>query len=251
MSFGAMQSGRYGFEKQTTSAKKQIYGATMALPDGRIFRYVENGGTAIAEGLVVASEAPTAHHSQDRPITTGATGSNPAVGDTTIAITLAGTAAAKDLYAEGYLFLNEDDTTPHEMYKIKGHPAIASSGTGIFTIDEPDGFQTAITAGTDVAGLIKSPYKDLVVAPAAVAGRFVGVTCADLEANYFGWVQVAGLASVKIDGTPAFGTLVGASGTHAGQLVAVGTDTTAALARVHGQNTTDNEFHTVMLMNLF
>ena len=42
MSFGAIQSGLYGFEKQTTSKKRQVYGATMALPDGRVYRYVEN-----------------------------------------------------------------------------------------------------------------------------------------------------------------------------------------------------------------
>ena len=179
MSFNPVQGGRYGFEKITTSDQRQVLGAEMAFPDGRKFRYVNNGGTAIGEGLVVASEAPAGNHDEDLVITT-----SPSVGDTAISITLGGTAAAKDLYAEGYLFFNLASTTPHEMYKIKGHPLIASSGTVIITIDEPDGFQTAITAGTDTAGLIKSPYKDIVVAPAAVAGRFVGVTAADLEADY-------------------------------------------------------------------
>lgn len=246
MSFNPVQGGRYGFEKITTSDQRQVLGAEMAFPDGRKFRYVANGGTAIGEGLVVASEAPAGNHDEDLVITT-----SPSVGDTTISITLGGTAAAKDLYAEGYLFFNLASTTPHEMYKIKGHALIASSGTGEITIDEPDGFQTAITAGTDTAGLIKSPYKDIVVAPAAVAGRFVGVTCADLEADYYGWVQVSGMATAKIDGTPAVGTLVGASSNHAGQFLAVGADTTPAIARVHGKAGVDNEFHTVMLMNLF
>ena len=246
MSFGAIQSGRYGFEKQTHSAKRAVYGATMALPDGRVFRYVENGGTAIGEGLVVAAEAPAGNHDDDLVVATSST-----VGGFTIGITLGGTAAAKDLYAEGYIRPNLAATTPHEMYKIKGHAAIGSSGTGTFTIDEPDGFQTAITAGTDSVGLIKSPYKDVVVAPAAVAGRFVGVTCADLEADYFGWIQVSGIANVKMDGTPAIGTLVGASSNHAGQLLAVAADTTPALARVHGIAAVDNEFSSVFLMNLF
>ena len=246
MSFSPIQGGRYGFEKITTSDQRQVLGAEMAFPDGRKFRYVNNGGTAIGEGLVVASEAPTGHHDEDLVITT-----SPSVGDTTISVTLEGTAAAKDLYAEGYIFFNLASTTPHEMYKIKGHPLIASSGTGVITIDEPDGFQTAITAGTDKVGLIKSPYKDIVVAPAAVAGRFVGVTAADLEADYYGWVQVAGMATAKIDGTPAVGTLVGASSNHAGQLLAIGADTTPALARLHGKAGVDNEFHTVMLMNLY
>ena len=246
MSFNPVQGGRYGFEKITTSDQRQVLGAEMAFPDGRKFRYVANGGTAIGEGLVVASEAPAGNHDEDLVITT-----SPSVGDTTISITLGGTAAAKDLYAEGYLFFNLASTTPHEMYKIKGHPLIASSGTGEITIDEPDGFQTAITAGTDTAGLIKSPYKDIVVAPAAVAGRFVGVTCADLEADYYGWVQVAGMATAKIDGTPAVGTLVGASSNHAGSLLAIGADTTPALARLHGKAGVNDEFHTVMLMNLY
>lgn len=246
MSFSPIQGGRYGFEKITTSDQRQVLGAEMAFPDGRKFRYVANGGTAIGEGLVVASEAVAGHHDEDLVITT-----SPAVGDTTIGVTLEGTQAAKDLYAEGYIFFNLAATTPHEMYKIKGHPLIASSGTGTITIDEPDGFQTAITASTDTAGLIKSPYKDIVVAPAAIAGRFVGVTAADLEADYYGWIQVAGLASAKIDGTPAVGTLVGASSNHAGQLLAIGADTTPALARLHGKAGVDNEFHTVMLMNLY
>ena len=246
MSFGAIQSGRYGFEKQTHSSQKQVLGATMALPDGRIFRYVANGGTAIGEGLVVASEAPAGNHDDDLTVST--TGE---VGGTTIGITLGATAAAKNLYAEGYIRPNLASTTPHEMYKIKSHPAIDGSASGTFTIDEPDGFQTAITAGTDTVGLIKSPYMDIVVAPAAVAGRFVGVTCADLEADYYGWVQVAGIANAKIDGTPAIGTLVGASSNHAGQLLAIGADTTPALARIHGIAGVDNEFHSVFLMNLF
>lgn len=246
MSFSSIQSGRYGFEKQTTSAKRQVYGATMALPDGRVFRYVENGGTAIGEGLVVASEAPAGNHDDDLVVATSSS-----VGGFTIGVTLGGTAAAKNLYAEGYIRPNLAATTPHEMYKIKSHAAIGSGGTGTITIDEPNGFQTAITAGTDTVGLIKSPYKDVVVAPAAVAGRFVGVTCADLEADYFGWIQVSGVANVKIDGTPAFGTLVGASSNHAGQLEAVGADTTAAVARVHGITAVDNQYHSVFLMNLF
>jgi hypothetical protein len=246
MAFPKTISGSYGWEKQTTSAQRQVLGAEMVFADGRKYRYVENGGTAIGEGLIVASEAPAGNHDEDLVVATSGS-----AGGTTIGVTLGGTAAAKNLYAEGYIFSNLASTTPHEMYKIKGHPLISSSGTGTITIDEPDGFQTAITAGTDTVGLIKSPYKDVVVAPAAVAGRFVGATTADLEADYFGWVQVSGLASIKIDGTPAVGTLVGASSNHAGQLLAVGADTTPALGRLHGKAGVDNEFHTVFLMNLY
>jgi hypothetical protein len=77
------------------------------------------------------------------------------------------------------------------------------------------------------------------------------VTCADLESNYFGWIQVAGLASIKCDTTPAMGSLVGASSNHAGQFLVVGSDVTPAVARIHGLVGKDNEYHTAMLMNLY
>ena len=64
-------------------------------------------------------------------------------------------------------------------------------------------------------------------------------------------VQVAGMGVAAIDGTPAVGTLVGASGTHAGSLVPVGADTTPALGRLHGKAGVNDEYHTVMLMNLY
>jgi len=250
MSFPTTVAGKYGWEKVQTSTQKHKLGTEMVFMDGRKFRYVENGGSGISEGLLVASPAPAGNHDEDLVITT-----SPSAGATTISITLGATEAAANLYAEGYLFFNvpilATSANPHEMYAIKSHAYIASGGTGVFTIDEEDGFTTAVTAGTETAGLIVNPYKDVVVAPAAVAGRFVGVTCRSMTADYFGWVQVAGLATVAVDGTPAVGTVVGASSNHAGQFLVVGADTTPAVARMHGKAGVDNEYHTAFLMNLY
>ena len=249
MAFPNTISGSYGWEKVQPSAQKHKLGTEMCFVDGRNFRYVENGGSAITEGLLVASEAPAGNHDEDLAVATTAAGS------TTVAVTLGATAAAKNLYAEGYLFINVPilgtSANPHEMYKIKSHAQADANAAVTLTLNEPDGLVTAVTNGTETVGLIKSPYKDIVVAPAAVAGRFVGVTTRSMTANYFGWIQVAGLATVAMDGTPAFGTLVGASSNHAGQFLAVGADTTPAVARVHGKAGVDNEYHTVFLMNLY
>jgi hypothetical protein len=249
MAFPNTISGIYGWEKQQTSDQRHKLGTEMAFVDGRKFRYVENGGSGISEGLLTASEAPAGNHDEDLVVATTAAGS------TTVAVTLGATAAAKNLYAEGYLFINvpilATSANPHEMYRIKDHAVVLSAGVLTANLEEPDGLVTAITNGTETVGLIKNPYKDIVVAPAAVAGRFVGVTCRSLTADYFGWIQVAGLAVVAMDGTPAFGTLVGASSNHAGQFLAVGADTTPAVARIHGKGGVDNEYHTVMLMNLY
>ena len=247
MSFPTTISGSYGWEKQTTSAQRQVLGAEMAFADGRKYRYVENGGTALEEGKVVASEAPTGHHDEDLAVATTAAGSS------SVTVTLEGTAAAKNIYAEGYLFFNKPTLSTagsRVFYKIKSHPQADASATLALTLDEPDATVIAVTNGTETAGLIKSPYKDIVVAPAAIVGRYVGVTACQIAANYFGWVQVAGLSVVAMDGTNAMGTLVGSSGTHAGSMIAVGADVTSAVGRVHGVVSVNDEHHTVMLLNL-
>ena len=248
MSFPTTLGGSYGWEKQTTSSQRQVLGAEMAFPDGRKFRYVENGGTALQEGNVVASEAPVAHHDEDLGVTTVAAGAS------SVTVTLEGTEVTKNLYAEGYLFFNLPTMSTagsRVFYKIKSHPQADASATVAITLDEPDGTVIAVTNGTETAGLIKSPYKDIVVAPAAIVGRYVGVTVSQIAASYFGWVQVAGMTVATLDGNVALGTVVGSSGTHAGSLVAVGADVTAALGRVHGKVGVNDEYHTVMLMNLY
>jgi hypothetical protein len=248
MAFPTTVSGSYGWEKQTTSAQRQVLGAEMAFADGRKYRYVENGGTALEEGKVVSSEAPEAQHDEDLPVATTAAGSS------SVTVTLGSVDAAKNLYAEGYLFFNKPTLSTvgsRVFYKIKSHPQADAAATLALTLDEPDATVIAVTNGTETAGLIKSPYKDIVVAPAAIVGRYVGVTACQVAANYFGWVQVAGLSVVAMDGTNAMGTLVGSSGTHAGSMIAVGADVTSALGRVHGLVSVNDEYHTVMLMNLY
>ena len=86
--------------------------------------------------------------------------------------------------------------------------------------------------------------------PTTLTGTCVGVTVNSFTADYFGWIQTAGVSVGKIDGTPAVNTLVSASTNHAGQFLAVGADTTPAYARMWGKAGVDNEFHTIVLMNL-
>ena len=222
----------------------------MVFVDGREYSYTENGGSAIAEGLLVSAEAPAGNHDEDLAVATTAAGAS------SVTVTLGNTAAAKDLYKDGYLFLNviTATSTVHEFYKIKSHPQADGNATLKLTLHDNDKLHTAITNGTDVAGLLKSPYKDVVVAPAAVAGRHVGVTVNNFTADYFGWLQTAGLAIGCIDGggsAIAFGVGLSASSNHAGQLMAVAADPTVTVARVHGvASATDNEFHTIWLQNL-
>ena len=246
MSFPNSIAGNYGWEKEETSSQKHPLGTLMTFPDGRKFRYTHNGGTAIGEGLLAASPALVAHHGSDGDLAVATT----AAGSTTISVTLEGTAAAKDLFAEGYLWFNAAGTSVHEFYKIKSHPAIDSSSAGTITLDEESGLHQAVTNGTDTAGLMRNPYKDAIVATAALNERPIGVTVNNFTADYYGWVQTAGLSVAKIDGTPALNAPLGPSSNHAGQLLVAGADTTGGIARIVSLAGVDNEYAPVFLYNM-
>jgi hypothetical protein len=248
MAFPVSIAGSYGWEKVETSDQKHKLGTRMQFADGREFRYTHNGGTAIGEGLLVAAEALVAHHGSDGDLAVATT----AAGSQTISVTVEGTEAAKNLYAEGYLWFNAAGTSVHEFYKIEKHDAFDSGGAATVTLDDQNGLHQAVTNGTDTAGLMKSPYKDVIVCTAALAERPVGVTVNNFTANYYGWIQTRGLSVAKIDAaaTAALNTPLGPSTDHAGQLRAVGADTTGGVARIVSLAGVDNEYAPVILYNL-
>ena len=234
-----------GWEKQETSSQKHKLGTRGMTADGRVFYYAENSGTAITRGgQVVDGIAAVGAHDMDLAATATSSGATSFTSGTSLTVT-------KDQYKDGYVYFN-DGPAEGEVYRVKSNTAV-SSATGLkVTIDDEDGLVTALTTSS-LFGLMYNPYKDVKIidGDGTMTTGPLGVTCMPFTADYFGWVQVAGIATVAMDGTPAFGTLVGASSNHAGQFLAVGADTTPAVARVHGKAVVDNEYHTVMLMNLY
>ena len=105
--------GDYGDEKLTSTTEDLglILGTRMVLPDGRVYRYAFTNGAAPA-GQGVQSSAALANHDSDLAVASAA-----AVGAKSVSVTLGGTAAAKDLYANGYLFVNDVNGEGH-VYKI-------------------------------------------------------------------------------------------------------------------------------------
>ena len=112
-------------------------------------------------------------------------------------------------------------------------------------------FRYVEAAGTDVVGLIGSPWKDIVVAPTTTLGMTVGLTCNTITASYYGWVQTAGPALALVDA--AAGTAVGSAlmtGTnHAGQMELLTYEDEAyrALATLGSLAAVDNEYAFVQL----
>ena len=246
MAFPDYVTGMAGWEKQTSSTKGHPLGTKMVIRD-RTFRYVEAAAVEIGEGLLVSQQ--TAVTTQDDDLAIAATA---AAGATSVSVTLGGSNnLEKNEYQDGYIFNNTAAGTAALMYRIKSHPYSAHSSNVTITLDEPDGLVNAWTAGTDVVGLIGSPWKDVVVAPTTVIGMTVGLTCNTIPASYYGWVQTAGPALALVDAaaTTAVGSALMAGTNHAGQMELLTYEDEAyrAVATLGSLAAVDNEYAFVQL----
>jgi hypothetical protein len=188
--------GDYGSEKVTSTTEDLGHeiGTRMVLPDGRTFRYAFADGAAGA-GTGVQSSAAVANHDMDLVVTAAA-----AVGANSVSVTLGGTAAAEDLYASGYLYVNDGPGEGH-VYRIRQHDAIGSGGTG--TINLADGDTIAVALTTDsLVGLVANPFMNVIPTPGgAQTGRCVGYAATAAADNEYFWVQTRGESSLLVDGT--------------------------------------------------
>ena len=142
----------YGMEKQETSDQRHKLGTRATTPDGRVFYYVENSGTAISTGgQIVDGIAAVAAHDMDLAATATSAGATSFTSGTSLTVT-------KNQYKDGYVYFN-DGPGQGEIYRVKSNTAV-SSATGLsITIDEEDGLATALTTSS-LFGLMYSPYKD-------------------------------------------------------------------------------------------
>jgi len=182
--------GDFGDEKVTGTTKLHPYGTRMVLPDNRVFYYGQTDGAQTA-GAICQSAVGVANHDMDLATTTAS------AGDKSVTVTLGGTAAAEDLYAEGYLYVN-DGTGQGHNYKIRQHDAIGSGGSGAVNLMDGDAIATGFEAAT-IVGLAKNPYKDFIVYPTTSTGHAVGVAATDFDDDDYGWLQTWGPAAVLCD----------------------------------------------------
>lgn len=184
---------------QESQTKNSPLGAEITLNDGRKFHYCLNGATALAAGKMIETPAWATDH-------TALAVNTAAKGDMTLTITNgASTAITKDMYADGYVF-TEDDTGEGQMLKIKSHPAAAVSASCVLTLYDP--VRVAFAAATTV-GIAKNPFSGTIVTVASggtETGSEIGVPLIPVTAAYYFWAQSKGIANVLCDGTPAIGT---------------------------------------------
>jgi hypothetical protein len=189
--------GDFGDEKVTSTTEDfgVTIGTRLVLPDGRVFRYAFSNGAAGA-GTGVQSSAAVANHDSDLAVASAA-----AVGSKSVSVTLGGTAAAKDLYANGYLFVNDVEGEGH-VYRIRQHDAIGSGGTGTINLMNGDAISEALVAASSQVGLVASPYMHVIPSPGgAQTGRTVGFAPAEVADDSYFWAQTWGEAAVLADGT--------------------------------------------------
>ena len=198
--------GTPGQEKETSTTKKRALGTVLRTGNGREYAYARAGASALTPGTIVATPVPAGNHDMDLVTAVNA------VGATTFVATLGATAAAKDLYADGSVFVNSvAGPGTGIVYQIDSHDAVDASGVITLKLAGTEKIITATTTASE-SSIRPNSYADIVITPTTVLNRTVGVATVPLAAASYGWVQTKGPASVLINGAVVVGEPVRAAG---------------------------------------
>ena len=207
---------------KTSDTQEVQLGAKVCLSDGRAYRYVKAGGTALVAGTLQQAPAQVTNHQDLTPTAAAA-------GVTSVTVTLGATAATANQYANGWIVITTSDGIGYQ-YEVKSHPAASASAAVVLTL--ADELQEALTASSRV-DLVVNPYDGVIINPTTATSCILGVAVADIPASNFGWIQCGGVASVLNDtaGAITVGTEVSASNAVAGSIEAeTGTQATVGVA---------------------
>lgn len=182
---------------ECSETQKHKLGARLVLGE-RVFRYCEDAGSGLSAAQLVQAAAPVAHHNNV------AASAAVAAGGYQVIPTLGATAAAINLYQNGWLHVN-DAAGEGQLYRIKSHPAADASAT--LTVTLYDQIITALTTSSEVT-LTQNLYKDVIVVPTTLTGAVVGVNLIDITASYYFWAQTKGPCAVLTAGTVVIGNNV-------------------------------------------
>ena len=184
-----------GIYEESSTPKFDI-GEKIELKDGRVFRYAYFG-TATNQGLLASQDlSATAVVEVDGKLTAASAGA------VEVTATDSGTlgSATANQYA-GAMFHVTDDAGEGYQYRIKSNTAAASNAV-TFTLY--DGLAVAVTTDTDVA-ITGGLWNNLIGATAGTDYVVAGVTPIACTAEYYGWIQTHGIATILADGTIAAG----------------------------------------------
>jgi hypothetical protein len=182
-----------------SSTPKYALGEKLEFADGRVFRYGYTGA-AVKAGLLVAPDVSTTSLVSSDGIVLAASGDySPAVGSSKLQITLA--SKSKDQYSGAYLQINNDlDDAKGEgiQYRIKTSSATGATTSGKVDLELYDPIKIALEATNTDIQIQGNPYNELIGATATDT-LVAGVTPILFTANYYGWFQTAGIATVLME----------------------------------------------------
>lgn len=181
------------------------YGTT---GDGRGFRYVQAGATALVPGKLQASPAQdTTNYNPSGGLAVGAA----AIGTYNVTLTGSLTIAVNAL-AGGFMSIA---VTPGQgyIYKIASNTAVTAAANCVVTLEDP--LIVALTTSSKVVMAV-SPFSNVIVNPATASGGPIGVAIYAIPAASFGWVQTHGPASLLNDSGTAVGLGLAPSAATAG-----------------------------------
>lgn len=193
-----------------SSVQLMDLGALVSTADGREYRYVKAGGTALVPGKLQQGPAVVANH-QNIAVAAAA-----AIGATSVTVTLGATAATANQYAGGTMVVN-DVTGEGYTYTIKSHPAADASASLVITLEDDDAIRVALTTSSEVC-LFPNLYNGVIVNPTTPTNKPVGVAVKAITASYYGFIQTKGTVSCLNDSATAVGLALAPSQSVAGAL---------------------------------
>jgi len=196
---------------ETSSTQEYEHGTKLTYPDGRVFRYAENGAVALTKGLMTTSEALYSRATNEAQSTYGTSAS---VGDVEIDVDVTtGGTWSDNAYAGGYVVVNDEDAEG-DIYRILA-TEINSSDDTLLRVRLETPIRTAWAAATEIT-FVKAAWKDVVVMPTTAEGTSAGVPLVTIAVSYFGWLQTGGYCPMKVDDgdTIVKGEPAGKPGTH-------------------------------------
>ena len=185
---------------ETSPTKQGDIGAVMEFEDGRKFVYTLNGATALEPGLMCQGIVEVATKKAE------ALSSAIAVGDTTVIIVTAEAFSNNELQDGWILIEGETGTAMGHMRKIKSNPAALTSSTMVITVY--DAFTDTAATATETVNIMPNIYSGVVINTATTDGPLVGVPICHVEADYYFWLQVAGIAPMIAGETITVGMMV-------------------------------------------
>ena len=180
-----------GFQYDTHTTQQASLGTRAQLIDGRVYHYAKNGAVALTVGKLCQTAVEVANNAEGLAVATTAAAAK------SVTVTLGATAATADQFKDGYMVLQDGGGENGHYYSIATHPAADASAT--LAVQLKHGLATAITSGTEEAGLYKNMYQDIIVFPTTVTGAPVGVPNVDIAASSYGWIQTWGPCAILAD----------------------------------------------------